>query len=150
MQLTRILGLLALLVVAHPVLERLAPSGPRCPRRAPAVDLGVLAVIAIAFVAAALLGRARRHPAWLLAVEGIIAVLAAVVMSLPGAPGGFIYAFTGFEETLGPVFELAIMLNPAWRWFGQVLALAWLVIVAEAAIGQTRAVPRQAVSSSAS
>lgn len=150
LQLARLLGLLALLVLAHPVLARWNEAVRVLQVETLRWTWAALAVVAIAFVAAALTGRARRHPAWLLAVESIIAVLVALVVFLPGALGGFIYAFTGFEEMIGPLLERAIMLNPPWRWFGQVLTVAWLVIVAEAAIRQTRGAPRQALSRSTS
>lgn len=94
-----------------------------------------LAALALAFLTVALLARGRRQPPWLLAAEGLVAAITAVVFLVPGALGR-----SGLVEGVAPLAEFVndMALIQGTTWYLRVLVLIWLVIVADAAVRQVR------------
>lgn len=133
LQAGRILVLLALLLVAGPMTTRWTEAMRLIEYPALWWAWLALAAIALVFLLVAVLGRGRRTPAWLLAGEGLVAAVIAVTLLLPGFVGG-----VGPGQPVEPVvrlLNLALDLGlTEGRWFYlRALAIAWLVVVAEAA-----------------
>lgn len=134
LQAGRIVVLLALLLIAGPVTTRWTEAMTVNDYPALWWIWLALAAIALVFLIVAVLGRGRRTPAWLLAGEGLIAAVVTVTLLLPGFVGGPV----GPGQPVEPVvrlLNLALDLELAeGRWFYlRALAIAWLVVVAEAA-----------------
>lgn len=139
LQLTRIPALVVLLVVATSLWTRWAQALQVLDLPALRWHWVALAASGLAFLAVALAGRLRRHSPWLLAGEGLVAVTVAALVLVPGGLGASAFGAEpgGTVDSLAPLVE-ALDLTQGRSWFAPVLALAWVVVVAETAVHQLR------------
>lgn len=137
LQAGRILVLLALLLIAGPLTARWIKAMNLLDYPALSWIWLALAAIALVFLIVAVLGRGRRTPGWLLVGEGLAAVVVAVALLLPG----FVDVLVRPGQPVEPVvrwvnfaFDLGLAEG---RWFFlRALAIAWLIVVVEAAARQ--------------
>lgn len=135
LQLARIPALVALLVVGTSLWARWAEALQVLDLAALRWSWVALAAAGLGFLTVALAGRAHRHPPWLLAGEGLVAAAVALLLLVPGGLGAYVFGGGqpgGMLESLAQLVE-ALGLTQGRSWFAPVLALAWVVIVADAA-----------------
>lgn len=136
----RVLVLLALLLPVRPMGFRLARAINAADWQAAVWPWLALVAIPVVFVAVASAGRGRRHPPWLLAGEGLLAAAVAVLLVVPGGLGAYVFGGgqpSGTLDSLAGLVE-ALGLTQGRSWFAPVLALAWVVVVVDAAGRQLR------------
>lgn len=152
LRILRVPLLLALLLLSSPVFERHLSALQRVEMDRLQSTWTALVTIAVVFLIAAVIGRQQRQPLWLLVVEALLAGLIGLIglivpawgmwlggmgpdgLALPGALQLLVEAFGDPRFVAGPLQGMGVALN----WFVLVLALAWLVVVAESAIRQIR------------
>lgn len=140
LQIIRFLVLIGLLLAAKPVGSRWTEAFTTIEYPALRWTWLGLAALAVAFLAVAVVARGRGQPRWLLAGEGVVAVVIAAVLVVPGLLGTFVGPGSGLLEPMGRVNEFAqdTVLTPGTVGYGRVLALAWVVIVVEAVVRHIR------------
>lgn len=143
----RVPVLLALLFLAGPVLHWRAQAMTRATIQDAEQATLLITILAAGFVGVAVAGRGRRHPAWLLTAEGVIAALIGIILPLWALMPFERPTFAWPPDILQPLASAlssppfvgsAAGLGQAANWFVLVLALTWLVVVVELAVRQHR------------
>lgn len=145
LRIVRIPALVGLLLLVNPVFDGFVTAVQRMDMEPLRWKWTALVVIAVVFLAVALVARQPRQPPWLLGVEvGIAGLIGLVVPAwsvwLTMRPDGL-----ELPSVVEPLVEVLSSGSPfsggmglAMNWFVLILTLAWLVVVVESALRQVR------------